>query len=175
MILYVDRFTGDGLLTDTMNPSESKDRMTLEVQPAIVTLGSEDDSRLAPDLDAGTTAAVPEEPQDRLIDLVDQFRLQEIPMNKQLLGSHLRRYAQNVHDALKGEGDAERAAAFKKNFPDYARDLMSRCDTMQFYVTEKGADEFQEGKAMVVASWTPGGSDAPVLAYVKDGLRAVKS
>ncbi|MFJ7275529.1 hypothetical protein [Kitasatospora sp. NPDC098663] len=147
MTVYSDRFTGDELLTDadTLLEGGRHGEAVFEVQ------------------------AVRLEQSDEF-DLVRRIGLEEIHMDKKDFQAYFRAYEKNVRDSLREEG--KDGNAFRLRAEGCVKELLSYFDDLQFYVTGKGKQEYEAGKAMVVTSRYHGDAPDPVFSFWKDGLRS---
>uniref|UniRef100_A0A803M5X4 TCTP domain-containing protein n=1 Tax=Chenopodium quinoa TaxID=63459 RepID=A0A803M5X4_CHEQI len=144
MIVYEDIISGDELWSDSYRCIELFNGCLWEVEGKWVVKGG----------------------HIEVVDIVDNFRLQEQPAydKKQFIG-WVKRYIKNLTAKLEGD----KADEFKKNVEAATKFLMSKLNDLQFFVGESMHDD----GATVMAYYKDGATD-PTFLYFAHGLNGVK-
>ncbi|GBG67855.1 hypothetical protein CBR_g976 [Chara braunii] len=166
MLLYTDIFTGDELLSDVYPVGEKFDGVLWEVKGKWIVKGSVDvDIGANPSAEGGDDEGV-EDGAERVVDIVDSFRLQEQPSySKKDLQVFLKGYMQKLLPKL----SAERATKFKANAQEAVKYVLGKVKDLQFFLGES----LSADGAMVFAYYEDGATD-PTFLYFSDGLKEVK-
>ncbi|CAI5938720.1 unnamed protein product [Closterium sp. NIES-64] len=131
MLVYQDLISGDELLSDSFEAKEIQNGIFYEVEGKwVVKGGIEVDIGANPSAEGGEEEAV-EEQSEKVVDIVDTFRLQEQPaFDKKAFAGYLKVYAQK----LAGLMPAERGTQFRADSPAACKWLMSKLADLQLYV-----------------------------------------
>uniref|UniRef100_A0A0D6QXH0 TCTP domain-containing protein n=1 Tax=Araucaria cunninghamii TaxID=56994 RepID=A0A0D6QXH0_ARACU len=144
MIIYKDSLTGDEIISDTYNLTESPGVPGLwEVDCRNVTVGSEDfvleganASAEGDDAGDGVDAAT-----EQKLDIVRDFRLNSIPRPDKKVGTkELKKYAKAVLENLKASGKADQAKEFQDTAADAVKKILGSWDTLDIYTGESMTD-----------------------------------
>eukprot|EP00243_Klebsormidium_subtile_P004701 TRINITY_DN18857_c0_g1_i1.p1 TRINITY_DN18857_c0_g1~~TRINITY_DN18857_c0_g1_i1.p1 ORF type:complete len:167 (-),score=67.34 TRINITY_DN18857_c0_g1_i1:206-706(-) len=165
MLLYSDLLSGDELLSDSFDVEETHNGIFYKVAGKWVTQGPID-----VDIGANPSAEEAEEGVEdsvqKVVDIVDTFRLQEQPpFDKKGFVGWMKGYIAKLTPLL----PEKRQEEFKKDVPDAAKFLMGKLKDLQFFTGEKMDLE----AALVFAYYEEGAAD-PTFIYFKDGLKEVK-
>lgn len=102
----------------------------------------------------------------KVIDIVDNFRLQEQPaLDKKQFITYMKFYMKNLMDKL--EWDEQ--DAFKKNIDSATKFLLSKLKEFQFFVGES----IHDCASLVFAYYKDGAAD-PTFLYIAHGLKVIK-
>ncbi|CAI5972722.1 unnamed protein product [Closterium sp. NIES-64] len=179
MLVYQDLISGDELLSDSFEAKEIQNGIFYEVEGKwVVKGGIEVDIGANPSAEGGEEEAV-EEQSEKVVDIVDTFRLQARPQypftiyeireqpafDKKAFAGYLKVYAQK----LAGLMPAERGTQFRADSPAACKWLMSKLADLQFFVGESLNFE-----GSIVYAYYKDGATNPTFIYFKDGLKEVK-
>eukprot|EP00244_Chara_vulgaris_P001671 TRINITY_DN126_c0_g2_i1.p1 TRINITY_DN126_c0_g2~~TRINITY_DN126_c0_g2_i1.p1 ORF type:complete len:168 (+),score=59.51 TRINITY_DN126_c0_g2_i1:320-823(+) len=166
MLLYTDLFTGDELLSDVYPSKELFDGVLLEVKGKWIVKGAVDfDIGANPSAEGGEEEGV-EDGAEKVVDIVDSFRLQEQPSySKKDLQVFLKGYMQKLLAKL----TPERATKFKASAGEAVKFVVGKVKDLQFFLGES----LSADGAMVFAYYEDGATD-PTFLYFADGLKEVK-
>eukprot|EP00475_Leptophrys_vorax_P015274 TRINITY_DN2164_c0_g1_i1.p1 TRINITY_DN2164_c0_g1~~TRINITY_DN2164_c0_g1_i1.p1 ORF type:complete len:168 (+),score=44.81 TRINITY_DN2164_c0_g1_i1:120-623(+) len=166
MLVYQDLISGDEMLSDSFEANEIYNGIFFEVEGKWVVKGAVDvDIGANPSAEGGEDEAV-EDSAEKVVDIVDTFRLQEQPpFDKKSFAAYLKGYVQK----LAGLIPAERGAQFRADSPAAVKWLMSKLADLQFFVGES----MNNDGSMAFAYYKEGGTN-PTFIYFKDGLKEVK-
>ncbi|XP_021761476.1 translationally-controlled tumor protein homolog [Chenopodium quinoa] len=169
MIVYEDIISGDELLSDSYRCDELFNGCLWEVEGKWVVKGGhiEVDIGANPSAEGGEDdEVVGDEEGIKVVDIVDNFRLQEQPAyDKKQFIAWVKRYIKNLTAKLEGH----KADEFKKNVEAATKFLMSKLNDLQFFVGESMHDD----GATVMAYYKDGATD-PTFLYFAHGLKGVK-
>ncbi|CAI5509999.1 unnamed protein product [Closterium sp. Naga37s-1] len=131
----------------------------------VVKGGIEVDIGANPSAEGGEEEAV-EDQAEKVVDIVDTFRLQEQPpFDKKAFAAYLKVYAQK----LAGLMPADRVAQFRANSPAACKWLMSKLADLQFFVGDS-----MNSEGSIAYAYYKDGAANPTFIYFKDGLKEVK-
>ncbi|CAI5460954.1 unnamed protein product, partial [Closterium sp. Yama58-4] len=163
MLVYQDLISGDELLSDSFEAKEIHNGIFYEVEGKwVVKGGIEVDIGANPSAEGGEEEAV-EEQSEKVVDIVDTFRLQEQPaFDKKAFAAYLKVYVQK----LAGLIPAERGQQFRADSPAAVKWLMSKLADLQFFVGES-----MNLEGSIAYAYYKDGSANPTFIYFKDGLK----
>ncbi|CAI5503765.1 unnamed protein product [Closterium sp. Naga37s-1] len=166
MLVYQDLISGDELLSDSFEAKEIQNGIFYEVEGKwVVKGGVEVDIGANPSAEGGEEEAV-EDQAEKVVDIVDTFRLQEQPpFDKKAFAGYLKGYVQK----LAGLMPAERGAQFRADSPAACKWLMSKLADLQFFVGES-----MNLEGSIAYAYYKDGAENPTFIYFKDGLKEVK-
>jgi len=167
MLLYTDVFTGDELLSDSFRCKELFNGVLWEVEGKWVVKGAvEVDIGANPSSEGGEDDEGVDDQAQKVVDIVDTFRLQEQPAyDKKQFIAWVKRYIKNLTPKL----DAEQQEVFKKNVEAATKLLLSKLNDLQFFVGESMHDD----GSLVFAYYKDGATD-PTFLYFAHGLKEMK-
>ncbi|CAI5522629.1 unnamed protein product [Closterium sp. Naga37s-1] len=132
----------------------------------VVKGGIEVDIGANPSAEGGEEEAV-EDQAEKVVDIVDTFRLQEQPpFDKKAFAAYLKVYAQK----LAGLMPADRVAQFRANSPAACKWLMSKLADLQFFVGDS-----MNSEGSIAYAYYKDGAANPTFIYFKDGLKEVNT
>ncbi|XP_021856751.1 translationally-controlled tumor protein homolog [Spinacia oleracea] len=170
MLIYEDLISGDELLSDSYECKELFNGCLWEVDGKWVVK----ENRGVFNIGANPSAEVGEDDNEavddgetvKVVDIVDNFRLQEQPAyDKKQFVAWVKRYIKTLVTKL----EADKAVQFKKNVEAATKFLMSKMSELQFFVGESMHDD----GATVMAYYKDGATD-PSFFYFAHGLKGVK-
>ncbi|KAG0531236.1 hypothetical protein BDA96_04G006400 [Sorghum bicolor] len=166
MLVYQDLLSGDELLSDSFQYKEIFDGVLWEVEGKWVVKGAVDvDIGANPSAEGGEDEGVDDQ-TERVVDIVDTFRLQEQPtFDKKTFVTNIKRYIKN----LTGKLEPEKADEFKKGIEGATKFLLSKLKDLQFFVGESMHDD----GSLVFAYYKEGATD-PTFLYFAHGLKEIK-
>ncbi|KAJ8429770.1 hypothetical protein Cgig2_006461 [Carnegiea gigantea] len=164
---YKDVFTGDELLSDSFRCNELFNGVLWEVEGKWVVKGAvEVDTGANPSSEGGEEDEGVDDQAQKVVDIVDTFRLQEQPAyDKKQFIAWVKRYIKNLTPKL----DAEQQEVFKKNVEAATKFLLSKLNDLQFFVGESMHDD----GSLVFAYYKDGATD-PTFLYFAHGLKEMK-
>ncbi|VAI52336.1 unnamed protein product [Triticum turgidum subsp. durum] len=170
MIVYQDRLSGNELLSDSFLYRELENGVLWEVDGQWVVQGAVDvDIGANPcneggDHEGGDQEGVDEEAV-KVIDIVDTFRLQELPaFERKEFCTYMKRYIKNLSAKL----EDEEQECFKNNIESATKFLLSKLADFQFFVGESMHDD----GSLVFAYYKDGAAD-PTFLYFAHGLKKI--
>eukprot|EP00917_Polyrhabdina_sp_WS-2016_P025394 GHVP01054736.1.p1 GENE.GHVP01054736.1~~GHVP01054736.1.p1 ORF type:complete len:182 (+),score=50.36 GHVP01054736.1:942-1487(+) len=174
MLIYLDRFTRDEIVSDSYKQEapfgkEELSDVAFEIMAKRTKKGAEDygiSANVDEDAEEGATAdggAGGEE----VVDLLDKFDLSEFPLSKKDFVSFIKKMMKHVKSDLE-EKSPERVEAFTTGAQELVKELLSKFDEFTFYMGPSGLNEFEDGKCTLVASYYKDEETAPRLIYIKD-------
>lgn len=151
MIIFKDVFTGDEVGSDSF-PLEEKDDVIYQLQGKMITVreGS---------YDIGCSGDVPEEESAAgedvrsVIDVVEAFKLQEMPFDKKSFMTYIKGYMKRVKEHLEAN-KADRVQTFMTGAQNFVKKMLGEFDDYQFY-----SGESMDLEAMVI-----------ICKYLEDGV-----
>ncbi|KAG9443788.1 hypothetical protein H6P81_015128 [Aristolochia fimbriata] len=167
MLVYQDLLTGDELLSDSFPYREIENGMLWEVDGKWVVQGAIDvDIGANPSAEGGEEDEGVDDQAQKVVDIVDTFRLQEQPsFDKKQFLTFMKRYIKLLTPKLEGEQQEQ----FKKHIEGATKYLLSKIKDLQFFVGESMHDD----GSLVFAYYKDGATD-PTFLYLAHGLKEVK-
>ncbi|AFZ80331.1 translationally controlled tumor protein, putative [Theileria equi strain WA] len=170
MLVYTDLYSGDELCSDAyahLAPFEQEElsSVAFEVKTSKVAKGNEDYGIACNDDEEGGSG-VPADPNvEMVIDVVDAFRLQEIPMTKAEYTGYIKKYIKKLTATLEENG-SDRVAVFKEGVSAFVKHVLANFGDFEFYIGES-----LDLEAGVVYAYYKGEEVSPRLVFLKDGLK----
>ncbi|KAJ8429767.1 hypothetical protein Cgig2_006458 [Carnegiea gigantea] len=163
----LDVFTGDELLSGSFSCNELFNGVLWEVEGKWVVKGPvEFDISANPSSQGGEEDEGVDDQAQKVVDIVDTFRLQEQPAyDKKQFIAWVKRYIKNLTPKL----DAEQQEVVKKNLEAATKFLLSKLNDLQFFVGESVHDD----GSLVFAYYKDGATD-PTFLYFAHGLKEMK-
>ncbi|KAG1365239.1 Translationally-controlled tumor protein [Cocos nucifera] len=167
MIVYQDLLAGDELLSDSFPYKEIEHGMLWEVEGKWVVQGAVNvDIGANPSAEGGEEDEGVDDQAQKVVDIVDTFRLQEQPaFDKKQFVTYMKRYIKQLTPKL----DEEKQELFKKHIEGATKYLLSKLSDLQFFVGESLHDD----GSLVFACYKEGATD-PTFLYFAYGLKEVK-
>ncbi|AEE75847.1 translationally controlled tumor protein-like [Arabidopsis thaliana] len=167
MLVYQDLLTGDELLSDSFPYKEIENGILWEVEGKWVTVGAVDVNIGAnPSAEEGGEDEGVDDSTQKVVDIVDTFRLQEQPTyDKKGFIAYIKKYIKLLTPKLSEEDQA----VFKKGIEGATKFLLPRLSDFQFFVGEGMHDD-----STLVFAYYKEGSTNPTFLYFAHGLKEVK-
>ncbi|XP_047337089.1 translationally-controlled tumor protein homolog [Impatiens glandulifera] len=167
MLVYQDLLTGDELLSDSFNYTETHNGVLWEVEGKWVVTGSVDvDIGANPSAEGAGDDEGVDDQAVKVVDIIDTFRLQEQPpFDKKQFVAYIKKFIKLLTEKL----DAEKAEEFKKNVEGAAKFLLTKLKDLQFFVGESMHDD-----ATLVFAYYKEGATNPTFIYFGHALKEVK-
>ena len=139
MLVYQDLLTGDELLSDSFPYKEIENGILWEVEGKWVTVGAVDVNIGAnPSAEEGGEDEGVDDSTQKVVDIVDTFRLQEQPTyDKKGFIAYIKKYIKLLTPKLSEEDQA----VFKKGIEGATKFLLPRLSDFQFFVGEGMHDD----------------------------------
>ncbi|KAL0857434.1 hypothetical protein Bca101_062588 [Brassica carinata] len=167
MLVYTDLLTGDELLSDSFPYKEIENGILWEVEGKWTTQGSvEVNIGANPSAEEGGDDEGVDDTVQKVVDIVDTFRLQEQPTyDKKGFIAYIKKYIKLLTPKL----SAEDQEAFKKGIEGATKYLLPKLKDFQFFVGESMHDD-----STVVFAYYKEGATNPTFLYFGHGLKEVK-
>ena len=170
MIVYCDVFSGDELYSDGFNITQ--EGCMDVIKGRMVEKGSNDYGIAAnADEDAGENAQGEglDDTVERVIDVVDNFQLQEQAFTKNEYMAHIKGYMKRMVEHLQKE-NPERIEAFKVEATAFVKKVIAEFKNITFY---SGQSNDIDNGCVVVCIYGEDGM-TPYFYFFRDGMRAEK-
>ncbi|KAL1832551.1 hypothetical protein ACET3Z_002202 [Daucus carota] len=167
MLVYQDLLTGDELLSDSFPYKEIENGCLWEVEGKWVVQGAVDVNIGAnPSAEGGGEDEGVDDQAQKVVDIVDTFRLQEQPpFDKKQFVAYIKKYIKNLTAKLEDDKKEE----FKKGIEGATKYLLGKIKDLQFFVGESMHDD----GSLVFAYYKEGATD-PTFLYFGHGLKEIK-
>ncbi|GAA5846597.1 hypothetical protein JCM9279_006756 [Rhodotorula babjevae] len=166
MLIYSDALTGDELISDAYDLTETDD-VVYEADATMITI-----KEGAVDIGANASAEEAEETleegEQRVNNIVHSFRLTETQFDKKSYMTYLKGYMKAVKAHL-AETNPDRVAAFEKGAATYAKKVLGSFNDWQFFTGES-----MNPDGMVVLMNYREDGVTPYMVFWKDGVKEVK-
>lgn len=169
MIVYKDVLSGDEMISDSYKLESKGDGVMWEVQGKFVTVGvtevniGQNASAEGGEDDEGVNDEV-----QKVVDIIDAFRLQETNFTKKDFTTWLKNYMKKVKAYLE-KSKPDRVEGFQKGMQDYVKTLLSNFDNYQFFMGVSCDPE-----AGLALAYYPDGESNPKFLFFVDGLKGEK-
>ncbi|XP_954451.1 p23 (translationally controlled tumor protein homolog), putative [Theileria annulata] len=168
MKVYRDLYSNDEVCSDAydhLDPFDNPDlsSVAFEVKTSKVAKGEEDYGIGYNDEEGGDQMNV--DPNvEVVVDVVDKFALQSLPLTKKDYSSYIKKYIQRLVATLQ-EKNPERVEPFKTSVSEFVKHVLANFDDFEFYVGES-----LDYEAGLVYGYYKGEEVSPRLVFLKDGL-----
>lgn len=161
--LYKCAFTNAEMFSDAFPVIEMYDGFILAVKSSIV-------DKKAMKFDIGDSEEV-EDKDERVNDIADGFKYNQSTFTKGQFGAWLKPYLKKIADKIRENQGEEKAAAFQKASTEFAKSVISKFDTFEFFMNEEND---MEG-AIAMSAWENSETDkGPTFYFFKDGMTKLK-
>jgi len=166
MIIFKDIITSDEVFADTY-PFKIVDDVLFEVQGKMMKKVVENNFNIG-----ANPSENPEEEKDEdldtnaggeLIDIVDNHRLVEIPLDKAYYTGYIKSYMKKILDKLKAD-KSDRLEAFQKAAPGAVKNILKKFNDCKYFVGES----MDSDNGMIILCDFK--ENVPYLYFWKDGL-----
>ncbi|KAG2271774.1 hypothetical protein Bca52824_066329 [Brassica carinata] len=166
MLVYQDLLTGDELLSDSFPYKEIENGILWEVEGKWTTVGAVDVNIGAnPSAEEGGEDEGVDDTTQKVVDIVDTFRLQEQPTyDKKGFIAYIKKYIKLLTPKLNEEDQA----AFKKGIEGATKFLLPKLNDFQFFVGEGMHDD-----STLVFAYYKEGATNPTFLYFGHGLKEI--
>ncbi|KAB8256082.1 TCTP family protein [Aspergillus pseudonomiae] len=173
MIIYKDIFSDDELVSDTFDLKEVEG-VLFECDCKNITKKANEDIQLEganPSAEGGDEDAGGDDGTIQVLDIVDQFRLQEYPkMSKDDYKKYIKGYMKKVLSKLEEtKASKETIDEFKKGAPAAVKKIVANCGNYDFFVGES----FDAEAMLVLIDYREDGV-TPYATLWKHGLKEMK-
>ena len=167
MLVYTDLLTGDELLSDSFSYKEIENGILWEVEGKWTTKGCvEVNIGANPSAEEGGEDEGVDDSVEKVVDIVDTFRLQEQPTyDKKGFIAYIKKYIKLLTPKLTPEQQEE----FKKGIEGATKYLLPKLKDFQFFVGEGMHDD-----STIVFAYYKEGATNPTFLYFGHGLKEVK-
>ncbi|KAF8095419.1 hypothetical protein N665_0332s0003 [Sinapis alba] len=167
MLVYTDLLTGDELLSDSFPYKEIENGILWEVEGKWTTKGCvEVNIGANPSAEEGGEDEGVDDSVEKVVDIVDTFRLQEQPTyDKKGFIAYIKKYIKLLTPKL----NPEQQEQFKKGIEGATKYLLPKLKDFQFFVGEGMHDD-----STIVFAYYKEGATNPTFLYFGHGLKEVK-
>lgn len=160
--------TGDELLSDSFPYKELENGCLWEVEGKWVVTGAvEVDIGANPSAEGGGDDEGVDDQAQKVVDIVDTFRLQEQPpYDKKMFVAYMKKYIKTLGAVL----EEEKKKQFMDNIQSATKYLLSKISDLQFFLGES----MDVDKGTLVFAYYKEGATDPTFLYLAHGLKEVK-
>lgn len=173
--VFIDKQTGDEIVSDAyalLPPFELKETelVSFEACSRYVRKGAEDfgiSMNVDEDAAEGATGDGGDNAGERVLDLVDSFKLTKMEMTKKEFQGMFAAYMKTLMEKV----EADKLPAWKASISALFKKMQAEFDNAEIYVSENGINS---DTPMPIYAYWKGEEEAPRFIYLKDSLKEVK-
>jgi hypothetical protein len=170
MRVWKDLISGDEMVSDSFEYTQTNEDTCLEVKAKFVTKKANEDCGIAANTEEGEEEAQVDDNTVTVIDVVDAMRLQEITLDKKAFMAYIKGYLKAIKEKLEASDKTDRVATFQKGATALVKELVGKWDEVQCFTGESG--DWDGGLAYC---YMKDQADAgPTFFFFLDGLKQEK-
>ena len=176
MKVYSCKLSGAEMLSDNNATLQEEGDVVYVVKAKMVEVGGEDfgiGANADEDADEGATGEAVQDEKKKVLDLVNNYRLQETVYDKDSYKAHLKSFFREVAKANGWEEGSDEQKAFQKRAGAWVMPMLKRFDDLCFYTGELHEDVDPDKSTIALAIWDDDGMGATFY-FWKDALKAEK-
>jgi hypothetical protein len=138
MRVWKDLISGDEMVSDSFDYTQTNEDTCLEVKAKFVTKKANEDCGIAANTEEGEEEAQADDNTVTVIDVVDAMRLQEITLDKKAFMAYIKGYLKAIKEKLEASDKTDRVATFQKGATALVKELVGKWDEVQCFTGESG-------------------------------------